>query len=270
MGFQAVAVAGMEKEREDARTASLATKPSLQERYNELQGNVKSLVQGDAFNAWLRQQTAPVEVAITTLLSSVQGAALGGLMGVLAGDVQKSFPSPAPSMNPQALSAFQQAQALTGGPWVQARNFAIMTGVNSGISCAMKRARGGIEDIQTSMVSAFGSGAMFSLVSGGGGQNMASNAVMTGAFFALLQGGIFKLGKLSQPPPDDLYYVNGRSMLRHLGLERYQKNFKRGLLADSTLSLLNDSALREVNIPPGPRLLILDFVKRNPDFKDSS
>lgn len=44
------------------------------------------------------------------------------------------------------------------------------------------------------MVSAFGSGAMFSLVSGGGGQNMASNAVMAGAFFALIQGGIFKVG----------------------------------------------------------------------------
>ncbi|MCO5587745.1 hypothetical protein L7F22_041697 [Adiantum nelumboides] len=242
------------------RQSSVAVKPSLQERYKELQGNAKTLLQGDALNAWLRQQSAPVEVAITTLTSAVQGAGLGGLMGVLAGDVQKVFPSQPGNMNPQA--PFQQAQALAGGPWVQARNFAVMTGVNAGISCAMKRARGGVEDIQTNMVAAFGSGAIFSLVSGAGGQNVLPNAVITGAFFAAIQGGLYKLSKVSKPPPDDIYYMNGKSMLQQLGLERYLKNLKRGLLADSTLSLLNDSALREVNIPPGPRLLILDFVKR--------
>lgn len=32
---------------------------------------------------------------------------------------------------------------------IQARNFAVMTGVQAGITCAMKRARGGVEDIQT-------------------------------------------------------------------------------------------------------------------------
>lgn len=254
------------------REASAVVKPSLtlEERYKGLQGNVKTLIQGDALNAWLRQQAAPVDVAITTLLSSVQGAALGGLMGVLAGDVQKAIPSQPGSVNPQAASVFQQAQALAGGPWVQARNFAVMTGVNAGISCAMKRARGGVEDIQTNMVAAFGSGAIFSLVSGAGGQNMIPNAVMTGAFFAAIQGGLFKLGKVAKPPPDDIYYMNGRGMLQQLGLERYYKNLKRGLLADSTLSLLNDSALRDVNIPPGPRLLILDFVKRNPGFNNQS
>ncbi|KAI5082945.1 hypothetical protein GOP47_0002688 [Adiantum capillus-veneris] len=244
------------------REAIAAVKPSLQERYKELQGNTKALLQGDALNAWLRQQAAPVEVAITTLMSAVQGAGLGGLMGVLTGDVQKAFPSQPGSVNLQAASALGQAQALAGGPWVQARNFAVMTGVNAGISSAMKRARGGVEDIQTNMVAAFGSGAMFSLVSGAGGQNVLPSAVMTGVFFAALQGGLFKLSKVSKPPPDDIYYMNGRSMLQQLALERYLRNFKRGLLADTTLSLLNDSALREVNIPPGPRLLILDFVKR--------
>ena len=39
-------------------------------------------------------------------------------------------------------------QAFAGGPLVQARNFAVMTGVNAGISCVMKRIRG-VEDIQT-------------------------------------------------------------------------------------------------------------------------
>lgn len=43
------------------------------------------------------------------------------------------------------------------------------------------------------MAAAFGSGAMFSLVSGVGGPNQAVNAVTSGLFFALVQGGIFQV-----------------------------------------------------------------------------
>ena len=43
------------------------------------------------------------------------------------------------------------------------------------------------------MVAAFGSGAMFSLVSGMGGPNNATNAITSGLFFALVQGGLFKV-----------------------------------------------------------------------------
>jgi hypothetical protein len=32
---------------------------------------------------------------------------------------------------------------------IQARNFFVMTGVNAGITCAMKRARDGLEDLQS-------------------------------------------------------------------------------------------------------------------------
>lgn len=42
-------------------------------------------------------------------------------------------------------------QALAGGPLVQARNFAVMTGVNAGITCVMKRIRGK-EDVQSRQV----------------------------------------------------------------------------------------------------------------------
>jgi len=35
-----------------------------------------------------------------------------------------------------------------GGPWVQARNFAAITGVNAGIASVMKRIRGK-EDIES-------------------------------------------------------------------------------------------------------------------------
>lgn len=243
--------------------AALSSRPSLQQRWKEVQEKVKALAQGNELNAWLRQQSAPVEIALTTAINSVQGAALGGLMGVLTRDLRTAFPAQPQGLPPEAISSFQQAQALSGGPFVQARNFAVMTGVNSGIACAMKRARGGVEDLQTSVVSAFGSGIMFSLVSGVGGPDKLSNALMTGAFFALIQGGMYKLGKSAQPPPNDLFYANGKTMLRTLGLERYEKNFKKGLLTDNTLSLLSDSALQDIKIPPGPRLLILDYVKRN-------
>lgn len=44
------------------------------------------------------------------------------------------------------------------------------------------------------MAAAFGSGVMFSLVSGmGGGPNQAGSAVTSGLFFALIQGGLFKV-----------------------------------------------------------------------------
>lgn len=39
-------------------------------------------------------------------------------------------------------------QALAGGPLVQARNFAVVAGVNAGIICVMKRLRGK-EDFQS-------------------------------------------------------------------------------------------------------------------------
>ncbi|KAJ4970374.1 hypothetical protein NE237_003473 [Protea cynaroides] len=234
----------------------------------QLQARFKDLEVG--FRAWLAKQSLPVEAAVVTATSAAQGAAIGAFMGTLTNDVSSAFSNPPPqaALNPQAMASFKQAQALSGGPLVQARNFAVMTGVNAGISCVMKKIRGK-EDVETSMVAAFGSGAMFSLVSGIGGPNQAANAVTSGLFFALVQGGLFKLGqKVSQPPAEDRFYVRTRCMLTNLGLQNYEKNFKKGLLTDSTLPLLTDSALRDVKIPPGPRLLILDHIQRDPELRE--
>jgi hypothetical protein len=49
--------------------------------------------------------------------------------------------------------------------------------------------------------------------------------------------------KFSQPKGEDTYYSRGRSMLQELGLQNYEKNFKKGLLTDQTLPLLNDRYL---------------------------
>ncbi|XP_058092771.1 chloroplastic import inner membrane translocase subunit HP30-2-like [Magnolia sinica] len=232
----------------------------------QLQTRFKELETG--FRCWLAKQSLPVEAAVVTGTSAAQGAAIGAFMGTLTSDISSSFPTPPPQagLNPQAMASFKQAQALTGGPLVQARNFAVMTGVNAGISCVMKRIKG-VEDVQTSMVAAFGSGAMFSLVSGMGGPNLAANAVTSGLFFALVQGGLFTLGqKFSQPPAEDMFYARTRCMLTNLGLQKYEKNFKKGLLTDSTLPLLTDSALKDARIPPGPRLLILDHIQRDSEL----
>ncbi|GJN27733.1 hypothetical protein PR202_gb15779 [Eleusine coracana subsp. coracana] len=238
----------------------------------ELTHRVKSLEAG--MRTWLAKQPTHVEAAVATALGAVQGCALGGLMGTLAPDGGSALPmpQPPPGLDPKAMASFKQAQALAGGPLVQARNFAVMTGANAGIACVMKRIRG-VEDVQGSMAAAFGSGALFSLVSGMGTPNPAVNAITTGIAFAVFQGGFFMVGqKFSQPKGEDkdTYYSRGRSMLQKLGLQNYEKNFKKGLLTDSTLPLLTDSALRDVKIPPGPRLLILDHIQRDPELTRAS
>ncbi|XP_054795433.1 chloroplastic import inner membrane translocase subunit HP30-2-like [Prosopis cineraria] len=239
--------------------------PQLQNPIENIQLRFKELENG--FRHWLSKQSLPVEAAVVTATSAVQGAAIGVFMGTLAPDASSIPTPPQASLNSQAMAPLQQAQALSGGPLVQARNFAVMTGVNAGISCVLKRIRGK-EDIQSSMAAAFGSGAMFSLVSGMGGPNLAANAVTSGLFFALVQGGIFQFGqKFSKPPTEDIHYAKTRHMLHNLGLQSYEKNFKRGMLTDNTLPLLTDSALRDVKIPPGPRLLILDHIERDPDLR---
>ncbi|XP_024030611.1 mitochondrial import inner membrane translocase subunit TIM22 [Morus notabilis] len=157
----------------------------------QFQAKYKELENG--FKAWLEKQPLAVEAAVVTVTSAAQGAGIGSLMGTLTKDVSSSIPTPPQAnLTPQAMASFQQAQALSGGPLVQARNFAVMTGVNAGLSCVMKRLRGK-EDVQSSMVAAFGSGAMFSLVSGMGGPNQVANAATSGLFFALVQGGLYQV-----------------------------------------------------------------------------
>ncbi|KAG9133952.1 hypothetical protein Leryth_004651 [Lithospermum erythrorhizon] len=236
----------------------------IQSKFNEIQTH---------FKTWVAKQPLPIEAAIVTATSALQGGVIGGFMGTLTGDLASSLPTPPPAaanLNPQAMASLQQAQALSGGPLVQGRNFAVMTGVNAGISCVLKRLRGK-EDVQSSMIAAFGSGTMFSLVSGVGGPNQLGNAVASGLFFALVQGGIFKIGqKFGQAQSyEDVNYIKTKTMLAILGMQKYEKNFKKGLLTDNTLPLLNEGALRDASIPPGPRLIILDHIQRDPELKKS-
>ncbi|WZZ01131.1 hypothetical protein YC2023_073459 [Brassica napus] len=288
-------VGGEKKKRGDGET--MAVMSLMKDQQNPIhQFQVKFKEAEIGFKSWLSKQKLPVEAAVVTAMGGVQGAFIGGLMGTLSPEM------PQTGVDPQAMASLQQTQALVGGPLVQARNFAAITGVNAGIACVMKRIRGK-EDLESalieslrfiygaavrdglnhhlllhklafslsesahSVVAAFGSGVAYSLVSAGlQGQPM--NAITTAAGFSLFQGIFFKLGeRFSKPTVEDPYYTRARSMLLKLGLEKYEKNFKKGLLADPTLPLLTDSALKDVSIPPGPRLLILDHIQRDPELK---
>ena len=59
---------------------------------------------------------------------------------------------------------------------------------------------------------------------------------------------------------EDVAFLHTKAMLTSLGLIQFEKNFRKGQLDDLTLPLLTDSALKEVRIPPGPRLRILQHV----------
>ncbi|KAL6499073.1 hypothetical protein OROHE_026374 [Orobanche hederae] len=255
------------------------------------------------FKGWVAKQSFPVEAAVVTGKGVAQGAAIGAFFWTLFGECASLVVTRPLTFKRDSMALLNRPEALSGGPLVQIRNYAVLDGVDACVTHVMSRVRGK-EDVQTRMTAAFSSGAMFTLVSGMGVQN----AVAVGLSFALIQGGTFQLcskssqqpqsgqklsqqpqsgqklsqqpqsgQKLSQQPQsgqklsrqpqaEDLNYVKTRFMLRDLGLENYEKNFKRGLLFDSTLPLLNDSALKDLKIPLGPRLLILDYIERYSSF----
>ncbi|KAI3877169.1 hypothetical protein MKW92_051124 [Papaver armeniacum] len=92
--------------------------------------------------------------------------------------------------------------------------------------------------------------------------DVAVKAVIHGVIGALVGGSAFQLGDRISPPSRE--YARTRCMLSNLGLRGYEKNFTEGFLTDATIPLLNDRqvVLREVGVPPGPKLLILDHVER--------
>ncbi|XP_026416161.1 chloroplastic import inner membrane translocase subunit HP30-2-like [Papaver somniferum] len=67
----------------------------------------------------------------------------------------------------------------------------------------------------------------------------------------------------SEPPAvEDTRYTRTRCMLSELGLQGYEKHFKKHLLMDETMPLLNESDLEKAGIPLGARKLILNHIER--------
>ena len=179
-----------------------------------------------------------------------------------------------PNKPPSAM----QGGSFSGPPKTLALNLAVFSAVQGGLTLAVKKYRGveGKDDIPSAMVGMFGAGMSRSVVTNLGdsppaaGQvkpttpiGFVTDALRTGALFAGLNGAFMKIGQsfTGKSAATDVYYYHTNGMLSALGLEKYEKNFKRGLLMDDTLALLSDSALKEVKIPPGPRLKILNYVE---------
>lgn len=154
---------------------------------------------------------------------------------------------PSPATKPvfcHPLAGSTAPMMKMGGPLQQARNFAVMTGVNAGLSTLMRRIRG-VDDIQNSLVAAFGSGFCFSLVSGVGSNstnamggapgNPLMAAASAGAAFAVFQGLFYKLGEsFAGPKVNDVEYARVKLMLQKLGLTVSRNNVERTNLASST------------------------------------
>ncbi|XP_071717994.1 chloroplastic import inner membrane translocase subunit HP30-2-like [Rutidosis leptorrhynchoides] len=186
------------------------------------------------------KQCLPIEVAVTTTTGAIEGAAISLF--------ESTFPIPFvpwtfwdPSFNLTIQKA--QPHSHIGKCLVDARNLAVFAGASAGITCVLKRLTGK-RNFQTSMMSSFGAGFMFSLVIG----NQPSRAIAVKTF--------------SKAQTEHASYNETRSMLTRLDLDHYEHNFRKSLLKDTFLPYLTDSDLQEVKIPPGARKLILDHIKR--------
>jgi hypothetical protein len=95
------------------------------------------------FDKWVAEQGPVAEVAVATLSSAAQGVFIGYMLGSFSAlDPTQNANNAA---NPQVSAQLQALQK--GGPWGQARNLGVFTGVNAGLNMAIKKARGGKEDV---------------------------------------------------------------------------------------------------------------------------
>ena len=199
------------------------------------------------------------------------------MLGYVLGTVNQNLAAQA-ATNPAMASNPALAQgAMSGPPHVLAVNLAVFTAVQGGLTAIIKKANR-FSEIETGMMAMFGAGSALSVASSLSGQKaafggadaaipegpvqIAQEAIKSGVLFSLLNGAFMKIGQSFSGKNDktDVFYSHGVGMLTTLGLEKYEKHFKRGLLTDDCLLLLNDNALQEVRIPPGPRLKILNYV----------
>eukprot|EP00210_Caulerpa_lentillifera_P004697 g4481.t1 len=201
---------------------------------------------------FVNNQNVFLEAGFKTAFGVVQGGGLGYLMGTLMESSAKNMKTQGAAMSPMMA----QMQAA-GGPIGQAKGLAALCGVSGGLNVILKRLRNGKEDIWTQMGSAAGGGAAFTIASG----TYSVPAVMNSALvLGLVTGGFYKLAETFKPQYDEREFEKSDFLLKSLGFDKYSKNLKKGLLTDNTISLWNESTLREVKIPPGPRLLILHHV----------
>ncbi|XP_076893459.1 chloroplastic import inner membrane translocase subunit HP30-2-like [Bidens hawaiensis] len=116
------------------------------------------------FNSKAKEQRRhPVEEFEKWVAKPVEAVIAGALMGVVSDVVVQGscsllgFSSPHSPLSPAMLSASGMYRPLlqsfaSGGTMEQARNYAVIFGADSGISCVLKKLRRGKYDIHTRMV----------------------------------------------------------------------------------------------------------------------
>ncbi|CAF2090509.1 unnamed protein product [Brassica napus] len=187
-----------------------------------------------------------IETVFMTAFGGVSGAVLGGIVGTV-------IMAPMARRYPQALAALRRTQYARAYALEGSAVFAAWFGIES-----IMRGIRGKDDLTSRMVSASGGGLAYSFAMKGlTGQP--AHALFTSAYYAALSG---TTATIKSRNAQDAFYIETKAMLSKLDLEEYEKNFKKGHLTDPTLPFLTDSVLQEVNIPPGPRLLILDHIQR--------
>eukprot|EP00210_Caulerpa_lentillifera_P002497 g2394.t1 len=211
--------------------------------FKELRENVDRFV---------NNQNVVVEAFMKTAFGVLQGGGLGYLMGALMESSAKTMNNPGSGASPMMA----QMQAA-GGPIGQAKSLAALCGVSSGLSVVLKKMRDGKDDVWTQMIASAGGGAAFTVASG----TYSVPAIVNSALvLGLVTGGFYKVTEKFKPQYDEKEFEKSEFLLKSLGFSQYSKNLKKGLLTDDTIMLWNDSALNEVKIPPGPRLLILHHI----------
>jgi hypothetical protein len=104
-------------------------------------GEVRSFDEvGKKYQDWLGTQEVAVQVLLTGLQSAVQGGVLGYMFGSISA-IDPTQNGAAKQANP-ALDNMMKA-----GPWGSARNLAALTGVQAAATLAIKKARNGKEDV---------------------------------------------------------------------------------------------------------------------------
>ncbi|KAI3856493.1 hypothetical protein MKX03_023541 [Papaver bracteatum] len=204
------------------------------------------------FQGWVCKQPLLVETAAVAATYALQGAVAGLFYGSLA--------------QSEAINNFLPFKNLGKTRLVQVRNFSVLRGTDGAMICALRRIRGK-DDTPARAVAAFTSGFMYQMVKDIPSPR-APEAIAMGLILAVCQGLVHEMVVRSNSCQlEDTCYTRTRSMLSNLGLQNYEKNFKKSLLTDNAMPMLKDRDLEKAGIPLGPRVLILDHIKRVPDLR---
>ncbi|XP_019102474.1 PREDICTED: uncharacterized protein LOC104792316 [Camelina sativa] len=168
-------------------------------------------------------QSQPIKTVVNSSIGCLGGAVFGYTLATLL---------------PQITT---HSHTLVGVPWVQAQAFAGVAGVYCAISGLIEGIRGK-ESLLSAMVPAAGSGAAYSFLSRDW-QGRPINLLYTAIGFTVYQGLLYCLSDVIISNPK---YRQTRSLLNKLELEKYEKEFKKANLTDSTLMLLTNGYLSKL------------------------